>query len=85
MAELKLLWQAEISKPKARLIYVSVIVYFKKELNILRMAINVLDIFQLSDVYKIKLYAGSSWVSVTAISARSTKHIPMAKYNFFTG
>ena len=47
MAELKLLWKAEISKPKARMIYVTLIVYFKKELNILRVAIDVLDIFQL--------------------------------------
>ena len=39
------------------MIYVSLIVYFKKELNILGMAIDILDIFQLSDVYKIKLFA----------------------------
>ena len=39
-------------------IYVSLIVYFKKEL-ILGIVINVLDIFQLSDVYQMKMYAGS--------------------------
>ena len=40
-------------------IYVSLLFYFKKELNILRVAINVLDIFQLSDVYQMKMYASS--------------------------
>ena len=33
-------------------IYLGLIVYIKKELNILRVAIGVLDIFQLSDVYQ---------------------------------
>ena len=32
------------------------IVYFKDELNILCAAIDVLDIFELSDVYQMKMY-----------------------------
>ena len=35
------------------------LVYFRDELNILSVVIDVLDIFQLSDVYQMKLYAGS--------------------------
>ena len=42
-------------------IYVSL----KDELNILHVAIDVLDTLQSSDVYQMKLYAGS-WVRVTA-------------------
>ena len=37
-------------------VYVSLIVFFKKELNILRVAIDVLDFFQLSDVYQMKMH-----------------------------
>ena len=44
-------------------------VYFKKELNILLVAIDVLDIFQLSDVYQMKVYA-RSWFRVTAFFAQ---------------
>ena len=33
------------------------VVFFEKELNILCMAIDVLDIFQLSDVYQMKIHA----------------------------
>ena len=46
------------------------------ELNILRLAIDVLDIFQLSDVYQIKIYVGSSFF------ARFVKHSCAAKCNF---
>ena len=53
----------KFSKPKSSThdesirIYVSLIVYFKDEVNILGVAIDVLDIFQLSDVYQMKMYA----------------------------
>ena len=40
-------------------IYVSLTVFFEKQLNILRLAIYGLDIFQLSDVYQMNMYAPS--------------------------
>ena len=45
----------------------SLLVYFKKELNILRVAIDVLDVFQLSDVYQVKMYAKTFKVSNSSI------------------
>ena len=51
------MFQAKIKHAWSIKIYASLIVYFKKELNILRLAINILDIFQLSDVHQMKTYA----------------------------
>ena len=48
------------SQNQAHMIYKD----FEEELNILLFGINVLDIFQLSDVYQIKMYARSELESL---------------------
>ena len=49
---------------------------YRDELNILSVAIDVFDIFQLSDVYQMKMYAGS-WVRVTAFFVSFIRHCKM--------
>ena len=66
-------------------IYMSLIVYIMDKLNILCMAINVLDLSQLSDVYQTKMYAGFSWFRVTAFFCSFYKHTLTAKCNFIAG